>query len=144
MAGTTAASFKGSLRSVLAAALPGVQVEYADPGKWSRRERVWLGEVEDGEHEPTGFRQGRRRREETYVVRVHVEVIGSAKDAQGNEERAVAIVTAVEEAVADDPTAGNPAVAFAVVSGFSMSTTHTTDGPRTTADVSVAVKARLL
>lgn len=147
MAGTTQAALKANLKTRLAVrpGLSSVQVGYGDPGGTSRRQRVWLGSTTDGEVEPVALRAGRRRRDETYVLKVHVEVIAAHPTPEGNEARAVELVREVEECLADDPTVGAvPNLLWAVVSALGMDTTETPDGPRTVVTLDLTAHARLL
>lgn len=147
MAGTTAASFKASLHALITTALAAeaVQVEYADTPRWARRERVWMGPLTEGDHDPAAIKAGRRRRDESYDLAVMVEVIGHAPAPSDNEARAAAIATLIEEALADDPTVGGSTnVLWATVVGVSLETTETTDGPRSVLEMTVAARARLL
>ncbi len=148
MAGTTAAAFKAALKSSLMAygPLSGIQVVYGQDVEARKTGCIRLGAVEDAGVAPTGLKAGRRRREEDYVLHVIVEVIGTAGGPEANEARAVTLGTAVEEFLADNPALSGsvPGLLFAVVSGFSMETSETTDGARTVLDYSVSVKGRLL
>lgn len=140
------AAFKAAAKVALAshASLAGVQVAYGDPGGTGRRERLWLGDTEDGSQEPVALRSGRRRRDEEYVLSIHAEVIGSGKTPEATEARAVALATVVEEIVADSPTLGVPNVLWALVSGQDMATSETTDGPRTVITTRITIRGRLL
>lgn len=147
MAGTTMADAKAALVAALRvrAGLTGVQVDYADQGGTARRQRIFLGDIEDNDHEPVALRAGRRRREENYTLAVIVEVIGVSPAPENNERRALELAREVEECLADDPTLGRtPGVVTALVGGMDLSTSETTDGPQTRVAVRVAVKARLL
>ncbi len=134
MSGTTVVAVKAAVRDALAALsgtggpLSGVQVSYANPGSSARRETVYLGDVEDGEHEVAAFRSGTVPRREVYLLPVLVEVTGKPS-VEANETRAVAIGTVVEETVCADPTLGGVAnVASVVPAGFALQTDDTDAG----------------
>jgi hypothetical protein len=149
MAGTTIPAVKTALKtaisglSAMTSSTPPVQVAYGEPGSTQRRECVYLGAaVDDSEHETTALRAGRRKRDETYVLKVHVEVIGTPNP-ETVETRAVALSTPIEEWVADNPKLTVDAVQFALVSGVTLDTQETTDGARTVVTIDVRVRARL-
>lgn len=144
--GSSIVTVKAALTTALQAAMPaGVQVTYGDAGQVSRKERVWIGDVAEAIHEPVVLKAGKRRREERYEVTLHVEVIGKPT-VQANEERVLALVLVIEDALANDPTVSGsvPAGGWAVVAGLDMSSNDTSDGILTVADVRVLVTGRLL
>lgn len=145
--GSSIVAVKDGLLALLVADedMAGVQVSYGDTGDTARRERVWLGDVEEAIHEPAVLKAGRRRREETYQITAHVEVVGKPSP-QANEARALALAHAIEDTLADDPTVGGtvPVGGWAIVNRLMMETGDTTDGVLTHVEVNILVKGRLL
>lgn len=141
---TTVITAKGAIFDALDAAdLTGAVLQYADDPA-GKRERVYLGDVEEAEEELRGMGGGTARTSESYVVHVHVEVIGK-KDARRNDERAAALVNAVRAALASQAPfkAVIPGLVHVLVTSSEWASSVTTDGPRTTVDLSVSVKARI-
>lgn len=146
MSGSIIVATKAAIVAVLAArpALSGVQVSYWDDVATARRERLFLGDVDEGDHDPVALRQGRRLREENFTLHLMAEVTGKSNPA-ANEARTLELIREAEEALADDPKLGNlPGLAFAVVEGLTLRTSHSTEGPITRADLRIRVKGRLL
>lgn len=146
---TTAPLVKATLKSAFQAvpALNGIQVSYGDPGKLVRRETIFLGSTEDqAVVDPVGFRAGRKRREEDYDLRLHIEVSGTPGGPEASERRAADLGQAIEEYLADHHDLGGivPGLLWARVSGWSLRTEETTDGAWSVLTYTVSIKARLL
>lgn len=146
MSGSIIVATKAAIVSTLSArpALSGVQVTYSDEPELARRERLYLGDVDEGDHDPAALRSGRRLREENFTLHLYAEVVGKP-NAAANELRTLELVREAEEALADDPKLGGvPGLSFATVEGLTLRTSMTTEGPLTRADLRIRVKGRLL
>lgn len=146
MSGSIIVATKAAIVSTLQAraGLTGILVQYADEVDLARRERFYLGDVDEGDHEAVALRSGRRKREENFTLHLFVEVVGKAS-AQANETRALLLAQEAEEALADDPRLGGVSgLAFATVEGLTLQTSTTTEGPMTRADIRIRAKGRLL
>lgn len=94
---------KAKLKTLLAAALTGVQVSYSDPGDAQQLEAVFLGDSRSEQDIPVS-RAGRRAREEVVVVDVHCNAVKAGEDASNAEVRAFALAGEVEDVLADNAT----------------------------------------
>jgi hypothetical protein len=148
MAGTTMVAVKQALVDQLGAlpALADAFVSYGHPGERGRKELIWLGDVRIGDQEPVAIKAGRRRREESYELELNVEVAGTKLAPERSELRAVELGTVVEEYLADHPMLSPPVagVLFVVVTGATLRTVDTSNGPVSRLTFTVQVKARLL
>lgn len=146
MAGTTAAALKSALRAAMLAevALSGVPVSYGEPGDTARTEHIWIGAATAGDSEPTAFKSGRTRRDEAYTVDVVVDVSSMASP-ETSEARAVVLVTAIDEMLADDPKLNEvPNLLWCVLESWDLSTQEGAQGPRTVMRLTLKARGRLL
>jgi len=121
----------------------GVQLTYGDAGGLARKERVWLGSVENGDSQPPAFRAGKQRRRESYVLHIWIEVVLSTP--QLAEARAIALAGAIEDMIASDPkVSATPNLLFARCDGLEMDTTEHAEGALTSVDVSVYCEGDVL
>ena len=100
MASTTIYSVKSTLLTKLKAdaTLSAIQVTYGDPGGAARREHIFIGDVTAGGQDPESLSSGRRRRIESYTLDVIVSVQSKPQGLQENEQRAIVLASAVENA----------------------------------------------
>lgn len=122
---TTIIATKLALVEILDAALTDVQVTYGDIVDHPRKQRVYLGDVEDHESAPAAMRPGKVRTQEEYTVRVLISV-DSNKGQAATETRALEIMAALENALATDPklsaASTPPGILWATFAGFTLST----------------------
>lgn len=147
MAVSTMAAIKANLKALIVAdaAFSGVQVTYGDAGGSARYERVWLGATEIGASEPPAFRSGKQRRRESYTLHVLVEVIKPGGTPEAVEARAIALASAVEDIVANDPKVSNtPGLLFARCEGLELDTVEHAEGPVSLVDVSIYCEGDIL
>ena len=107
MAGSTVATVRAWLLYKFAEHpdLAGVALHYAPPrSEELGHEFVMCGSVESAVDEIATIKSGRQRREEEYVMRWHVGVRGEGMDPAGSDARAVQLLAALEEVVADNGT----------------------------------------
>ena len=146
MASTTIYEVKAALLTKLQAdaTLSAIQVTYGDPGGAARREHVFIGDVTAGGQDPESLSSGRRRRIESYTLDVIVSVQSKPQGLQENEQRAIALASAVENVVADNPTLSSlDGLMFIECSGMSVTSNAVgVDGPHSPITVHFAVKAR--
>lgn len=147
MTTSTMAALKTNLKVALLqeGTLAGVQVLYGDPGGLGQKEVIWLGSTETGSQEIASLRSGKKRRRESYLLHVYVEVMSKATP-EANEARAVALAGVLEDLVATDPKVSDtPNLLFCFVEGYEMDTTEVGGtGPRTVIDVSLQCEGNLL
>ena len=148
MASTTIYAVKSALLTKVQAdaTLSALQVTYGDPGGAARREHVFIGDVTAVGQDPEALASGRRRRIESYRLDVIVSVQSKPQGVQENEERAIALASAVENVVADYPTLSDTVsgLMFIECSGMSVTSTEAgADGPLSIITVHFTVKARL-
>lgn len=142
---STVPGVKAALVSLIEAADPSLQVDYADQGDTARRERCYMGNVQTHNSEPAGMRADKRRRHEKYDLSVWVEVIGH-ESAQACEARAFAIAALVDDIVADEPKLdGVAGLTFIRMDGLEVNTTEVAgEGPRCEIEISLYAEGNLL
>lgn len=145
MAGTTMAALKSALKTAIdAEGSIDVPVAYGHPGDLGRKEHIWLGGSQLGDSEASGFRSGRKRRQESYTLEVVIEVMNDPTP-EATETRAVALATVIEEMLADDPKVNNTTnLLWCALESLEMDTTETGEGPRTLLTLTLRAEARLL
>lgn len=103
---STLVTFKTALVSALQTKLTGVQVAYAWPGPDTAPESVYLDTEAAGEQRIPHLTAGRKTRDEIYRVTVIVWVAqpdGTVTSAETCESRAHALMSGVEDVLADTP-----------------------------------------
>jgi len=145
MAGTTAVATKSALKTAIGAeAISGVGVFYGAPGDRTMPELIYLGKATEVFQEPASFRSGRKRRDEEFTIELFVEVNSKATP-ELSETRAAAIVTIIEEMIADDPKVSNTTnLLWVMVRNIEFSTRETGDQPQTLATMEIVGKGRIL
>lgn len=117
-------------------------LRYADHPE-RRRTAVWMGESHLTELEAAGFRAGRRRRHESFVLELYVETrMTNPKDA---ESKAFEYARAIEEALADDPKLDDtPNLSWVVVESMDSRTTDGGDGSYCTIEMALRCQGSFL
>lgn len=142
MRASTIPEVKGALLDLLRASgeLDGVQVEWAHPGPNAlAAEAVYFGDAQATERPVVN---GNRRRDESYSLDVVVTVEQYGTDPRPVEERAWALVAAVENVVRDNPRP-TPEALIAGVAAKRQANFVDTDGRVSEVVVSVNVRARI-
>lgn len=105
---STIALVRTQLVTLIAAALPGVKVSRRlPPLAEEAHEQVWLDRRVAGAQEIETIRAVRKHREETYVVPVLISILNQEQaEPDVVETRAMAILAAIEDVLADDPKLG--------------------------------------
>ncbi|MGW0522850.1 hypothetical protein [Crossiella sp. NPDC003009] len=144
MARITIAAVKAELHRRITELLAGepIQVLYGDRAD-RRRTSVWLGATDMSEAAPTAFRAGTVRRQETYTVEVHIEVVGTHP--QETEARAIDLTGRIEEMLARDPVLAHavPGVKSVVMAALRSNTNETGEGPICHVELQLRVMASL-
>lgn len=99
-------AIKQRLVSLVAAALPGVQVVYGFPGDALEREAIYTGKARVDSTIPSS-KAGRKIREEVVTVDVVIAVQDPDGDYESAEARALVLLAAVEDVLANDVTLGS-------------------------------------
>jgi hypothetical protein len=103
---STVPAVKKALYDALTAGLGGVQVSYGHPSAaLVERQVVYVGDVQMDYSVPV-MRAGRQPRQEEFTVEVIVNVAPARGEPSEAEAEAFALLAAVEDVVADDPTLG--------------------------------------
>lgn len=110
---STVPTVKARLVTVLAAALPTVQVEYSHPGGAIETEAFYLGAVRGSDDIPVMNGPARKKRDESYTVDVWCEAQKSGATSQEAEERAWELFGSLEDILANDMTLGLAGVIWA-------------------------------
>ena len=145
---STVVKAKEALVSVLSgsAALSGVQVSYGDDVARPRKERMYLGDVDQNEAHVATMRAGRVRMQEEYAL--HLLVLADSKKGQATcEGRVLEMVAALRDILELDPkldtAAVPPGIITAVYAGFTLHTSIVSEGEyRTIANVEIEIMAR--
>ena len=145
---STIVAMKKALVDVVASApaFSGVQVTYGEVVNNPRRERFYLGDVEDHEMTPATMRAAKVRTEEDYTLKVLLSVDGNASQ-EVTETRALVLLGALEDLLAGDPklsaASTPPGILWATPSGFTLSSSLVAEKThRTLIEADVAVRAR--
>ncbi len=120
---------KAKLVELISAALPTLQVSYTRPPvKQVDREAVWLAEA-TGAHELATIRAGRKPRTETYRLSAVVSVRDPDDGPTSAETRALVLLAAIEDVLANDPRLGLAgAIDWASAGEFESRTDHHPEG----------------
>lgn len=126
--------------------LAGVQISYAYRGtQKTAKEAIWCGFARDASVEIASLKAGRKRRDETYVQDLVVEVFKDGATQQDTDDRALALFAEVDGILADDPQLGFVAgeIHWAVMSGWDQVSGSTDTGHACRFEIDITVKARL-
>lgn len=122
-----------------------VQVEYTEPLEIAHDERLFFGDVRDGEHEIRNMKLGRKERDEDYTLILWIEVADEAADTPETvETRALEILTEVEDLLADTPRLDETIAGLdATAGGFALRSDPLESGWLTTLQFRIDVEAIL-
>lgn len=147
MAGSTVAVVKAALVALLEArpGLAGVKVEYGHPGDSTEKELIYFGRA-IGTQDINVMREGRKKRDEEYVLDAHIEVLVEGGTQQEADDRALELTAELETALADDPraTLGADVVNWIRVSRTELLPAFAEKGRASLMTVGLTVRARLL
>ncbi|HWH27577.1 MAG TPA: hypothetical protein VNU26_01220 [Mycobacteriales bacterium] len=138
---TTAPRAKKALHTMLAAAMPGVQVVRGHPGDTIEDELVQVGRVRAGRQEWAALAADKRPRDEHYSIEVYIQVLGPGRPQDEVTERAYELMALVDQQLRNDPTLGGT-VRSCQLSDFEDDETPYEEGRAATVTVQVRCNAR--
>jgi hypothetical protein len=139
---STVGTVKAALVALLAArpGLAGVEVCYAEGEP--ARETVFFGDTRGTRTIPVAT-AGRKPRQEDYALDLFIRVARPDLSVAEAEARALALMAEVEDALADDPTLGQPAPFYAEATDFEIANDAPGEGAGSTIRFEVACHTRL-
>lgn len=147
---TTGLAAKKALKNLFASVVEApTEVHFNRPNtKHQPEENVYVCDVIKGHREPktlvAGYALRTHQVEEVYLVQVDIEVLRRGTDSEGTEERAWAIASQLETALAADVTLGNlDNVQTVFVAECDQASEGGTDGWACTITLGIAVTARI-
>ncbi|HDH03156.1 MAG TPA: hypothetical protein ENH15_02795 [Actinobacteria bacterium] len=143
---STVVAVRKQLVTVLAAlGLTDVTVSYSHPGADRQvKQAIWCG-FANATTEIGGLRAGRKTRNETYTQMLVVEVFGDNTDQEATDTAALALLAAVDGALADDPLIGFVAgeIHWAIIRGWQQVGGTTDRGHASRFEIDIEINARL-
>lgn len=140
---STIPATKAALKTIIDAAVTGIQVSYGDNPEQARTERIWLGPTEMADAEHRAIATGRTRLRERYVHHVMIEVSGKHTPA-ASEERVFELEALIADAVALNQTLNDvPNLLWAKVQGLELNTITTGERPLSEIDLRIECVADL-
>lgn len=142
---STVPAVSAAIVSVVAPALPGVQVVEGRPAdSLLQRECVYTGQV-TGHHAIANIKAGRKQRNENYTIDVVCSVLQARGTVAAARNRAYELVAAVEDALANDPFLGAvDGLIAATAGGFRDVSDFVKEGPAAVVVLEVECSARLI